>query len=57
MKEDIVSRLTELSHIKTQKNIHKSLKKMTFFLIFIMSIISYCYANGSFNKIQNISQR
>lgn len=43
--------LTELSHIETQKNIRKSVIKITFFLIFIMGIMSYCYANGSFNKI------
>lgn len=57
LKKNVISRLTELSHIKTQKNIRKSvikitsLIKITSFLIFIMSIMSYCYQNGYFKKI------
>lgn len=50
----IVQTLTELSHIKTQKNIRKSTIKIAFFLIFIMSIMSYCYQNGYFKKVYNV---
>lgn len=51
LKDNVISRLTELSHIKTQKNIRKSVIKITSFLIFIISIMSYCYQNGYFKKI------
>lgn len=50
----IVQTPTELSHIKTQKNIRKSTIKIAFFLIFIMSIMRYCYQNGYFKKVYNV---
>lgn len=55
-KEDntIAQTPTELSHIKTQKNIRKSTIKIAFFLIFIISIMSHCYQNGYFKKVYNV---